>query len=140
MAPPGTIFEGEWRENEFLNREEVRQLLRWSRPITRERLFDAANQYSAKQLELHAQYAKWAGLESVGSSVADLQQRLEAAKAGGGCLLAVGWGAGFLSKSAAIGADESDYRKVLGMLPFYERAIRTGMPFPEDSPGGVPEG
>jgi CRISPR-associated protein Csm5 len=131
MAPPGTIFEGEWRENEFLNREEVRQLLRWNKPITRERLFDAANQYSAKQLELHAQYAKWAGLDLVGSSVADLQQKLEAAKAGGGCLLAVGWGAGFLSKSAAIGADESDYRKVLGMLPFYERAIRTGMPFPK---------
>ena len=28
MAAHGTAFEGEWRENSFLNREEVRQVLR----------------------------------------------------------------------------------------------------------------
>ncbi|HVW87175.1 MAG TPA: RAMP superfamily CRISPR-associated protein, partial [Bryobacteraceae bacterium] len=54
MASPGTIFEGEWRENAFLNREEVRQMLRWNQPVTHETLFDAANRYAAKQLELHA--------------------------------------------------------------------------------------
>jgi CRISPR-associated protein Csm5 len=131
MAAPGTTFEGEWRENEFLNREEVRQLLRWSQPVTHERLFEAANQYAAKQLGLHAQYAGWAGLEALGASVAHLEQKLESARNSGGCLLAIGWGCGFLSKSAAIGADEADYRKVLGMLPFYQRAIQTALPFPK---------
>jgi CRISPR-associated protein Csm5 len=63
--------------------------------------------------------------------VADLQSKLEAARTNGGCLLAIGWGAGFLSKSAAIGVDNADYRKVLGMLPFYQRAIQTGLPFPK---------
>ena len=62
MADPGTSFEGTWRENEFLNRDEVRQVLRWNAPVTRERLFEAANLYAEKQLELHAQYAGWTGL------------------------------------------------------------------------------
>jgi CRISPR-associated protein Csm5 len=131
MAAPGTTFEGAWRENDFLNREEVRQMLRWNQPVTHAMLFEAANQHAAKQLELHAQYAQWSGLEGLGASVADLQQKLEAARNSGGCLLALGWGAGFLSKSAAIGADESDQRKVLAMLPFYSRAIQTGLPFPK---------
>ncbi len=131
MAAPGTTFEGDWRENAFLNREEVRQMLRWSQPVTHQTLFDAANQYAAKQLELHARYAQWASLPLLAASVADLQQKLDAAKSAGGCLLAIGWGAGFLSKSAAIGADEADQRKVLGMLPFYNKAIQSGLPFPK---------
>ena len=131
MAAPGTTFEGIWRENAFLNREEVRQMLRWSSPVTRDRLFAAANRYAAKQLELHAQYAAWTGLEGLAGSVGELQRRLEAVQQDGGCLLAIGWGAGFLSKSAAIGAGEEDYRKVLGVLPYYERAIKSGLPFPK---------
>jgi CRISPR-associated protein Csm5 len=134
MADPGTAFEGIWRENEFLNREEVRQVLRWSAPVTRERLFDAANRYAEKQLELHAQYAGWTGLDGLGVSVAALQGKLAAARNDGGCLLAVGWGAGFLSKSAVIGADgenAEEHRKVLAALPYYERAIKSGLPFPK---------
>jgi CRISPR-associated protein Csm5 len=131
MASPGTAFEGEWRESAFLNREEVRQTLRWSQPVSHKTLFDAANQYAAKQLELHAQYAKWAGLEALGASLSDLQQRLDSARNNGGCLLSLGWGAGFLSKSAAIGADNADHRKVLAMLPYYNRAIQSGLPFPK---------
>jgi CRISPR-associated protein Csm5 len=131
MAAPGTWFEGVWHENGFLNREEVRQVLRWNQPVTHQRLFEAANQFGAKQLELHARYAKWAGLEALGASVTELQRRLEAASVNGGCVLAVGWGAGFLSKSGAIGVDDADHRKVLGMLPFYQRAIQSGLPFPK---------
>jgi len=131
MAAPGTTFEGDWRENEFLNREEVRHVLRWNQPVTHERLFEAANQYAEKQLALHAQYAKWAGLEMLAAAVAGLEKKLGDARGAGGCLLAIGWGAGFLSKSAAIGTDEADHRKVLGMLPFYQRAIQTGLPFPK---------
>jgi CRISPR-associated protein Csm5 len=131
MADPGTAFEGIWRENEFLNRDEVRQMLRWSSPVTRELLFDAANRYAEKQLELHARYAGWTGLAGLAASVAELQTKLAAARAEGGCLLAVGWGTGFLSKSAAIGTEEEEHRKVLVTLPYYERAIKSGLPFPK---------
>jgi CRISPR-associated protein Csm5 len=134
MADPGTAFEGIWRENEFLNREEVRQVLRWSAPMTRERLFDAANRYAEKQLELHAQYAALTGLDGLAASVAALQGKLATARNESGCLLAIGWGGGFLSKSAAIGAEgenAEEHRKVLAALPFYERAIKSGLPFPK---------
>jgi CRISPR-associated protein Csm5 len=131
MATPGTKFEGRWRENEFLNGAEVRQMLRWRDPVTRERLFEAANRYAEKQLQLHAQYAAWTGLDVLAASVADLQQKLTAARGEGRCLLALGWGAGFLSKSSAIGVSDEDYRKLLSELPYYERAIKSGMPFPK---------
>lgn len=131
MASPGTVFEGDWRENDFLNGEEVRKLLRWNEPVTRDRLFGAANEYAAKQLETHAQYAKWTGLELLAQSIANLQSRLEAARNEGGCLLAVGWGSSYLSKSLAIGADQEDYRKLLASLPYYSRAIQSGLPFPK---------
>ena len=131
MASPGTSFEGTWRENVFLNGEEVRKSLRWNTPVTRERLFEAANLYAEKQLQLHAQYAAWTGLESLAASIAALQQKLAAARNEGRCLLAIGWGGGFLSKSSAIGAGDEEYRKILGTLPYYERAIKTGLPFPK---------
>lgn len=131
MADPGAAFEGIWRENAFLNREEVRQSLRWSAPMTHDRLFEAANRYAEKQLDLHAQYAAWTGLNELAGSVADLKNKLVTARDSGGCLLALGWGAGFLSKSAAIGADEEEHRKVLAALPYYERAIKSGLPFPK---------
>jgi CRISPR-associated protein Csm5 len=115
MADPGAAFEGAWHENEFLNREEVRQALRWSAPVTREQLFEAANRYAEKQLEVHAQYAGWTGLAGLGASVAELQARLAAVRGDGGCLLSIGWGAGFLSKSAVIETD----------------AIKSGLPFPK---------
>ena len=85
-------------------------------------------------MELHARYAEWTGLEALHGSVADLQKRLDAARSHGACLLAIGWGAGFLSKSAAIGAEgenAEEHRKVLGALPYYERAIKSGLPFPK---------
>lgn len=131
MATPGTVFEGTWRENAFLNREEVRKALHWSQPVNHKTLFDAANQHAAKQLEIHANYAKTAGLSDLGSTISELQARLDHAKQSGSCLISVGWGAGFLSKSAAIGADDAEHRKLLGQLPFYRSAIRTGMPFPK---------
>jgi CRISPR-associated protein Csm5 len=131
MAAPGVVFEGDWRENAFLNSEEVRKSLRWSKPVTHESLFESANQYAAKQLEAHGRYAEWTGLDALRASVVELQQHLEAARNNGACLLAIGWGAGFLSKSAAIGMDEAEHRKVLGTMPYYERAIRSGLPFPK---------
>jgi CRISPR-associated protein Csm5 len=134
MADPGTSFEGIWRENGFLNREEVRHSLHWGAPVTRERLFEAANRYAEKQLGLHAQYAAWTGLAGLAASIAALQTKLAAARNEGRCLLAIGWGTGFLSKSAAIGAEgeqADEHRRILGALPYYERAIKSGLPFPK---------
>ena len=131
MAMPGTVFEGDWRENDFLNREEVRQVLRWNKPVTHQTLFEAANQYAEKQIALHVQYARWTGMEQFGASMDALAKQLETARNEGKALLAIGWGAGFLSKSATIGSDDADQRKLLGMLPFYQRAIQTGLPFPK---------
>ena len=131
MADPGTTFEGIWRENAFLNGDQVRQSLRWSNPVTKERLLEAANQCAEKQLELHERYAAFTGLEALNGAVAGLKQKLEAAKNAGACLLAIGWGAGFLSKSAAIGAGDTEFRQMLGTLPYYERAIKSGLPFPK---------
>ncbi len=131
MASPGTQFEGLWRENAFLDVPEVRQSLRWNQPVTRESIFKAANLYAEKQLELHGQYAERTGLVSLAASVAELRSKLEAARNAGSCLLSIGWGGGFLSKSSSIGAPEEDQRAVLGGLPYYERAIKSGMPFPK---------
>ena len=131
MAVPGTEFEGAWKENDFLNTPEVRQSLRWSHPVTRERIFSAANLYAQKQLELHARYAEWSGLDQLAASIGSLQSRLEAAKSSGGCLLNIGWGGGYLSKSGSIGMPDEDQRAVLGSLPYYERAIKSGLPFPK---------
>ncbi len=131
MAAPGTTFAGMWSENTFLNGEEVRRALRWNAAVTRERLFEAANLYAEKQLQLHAQYAGWSGLSELGISVAELQKTLVSARNEGDCLLSIGWGGGFVSKSAAIGLADEEFRKVLGALPYYERAIKSGMPFPK---------
>src|SRR5258708_11084914 len=131
MAAPGTAFEGIWGENGFLNRDEVRAELRWAKPVTREAVFDAANSYAEKQLVLHAQYADWTGLSALAASVASLRSRLAAVRKSGGCLLSIGLGAGFLSKSAAVGGPDAEYRNVLGMLPFYQRPIQSRLPFPK---------
>jgi CRISPR-associated protein Csm5 len=131
MAAPGTVFEGEWRENDFLNREETRSTLRWNTPITRESVFQAANAFAAKQFESHAQYARWTGLQKLEEAIAELKTRLDAARNNGACLLAIGWAAGYLSKSAVTGADSADYRKLLGALPYYARTLQAGLPFPK---------
>ena len=68
----------------------------------------------------------------MGRPLQSCRESWRAARNEGGCLLAIGWGAGFLSKSAAIGAEaEEEHRKVLAALPYYERAIKSGLPFPK---------
>src|ERR1700681_2719822 len=47
MASPGTVFEGEWRENEFLRRPEVSRTLRRRDRLDRPALFRYLNAYSA---------------------------------------------------------------------------------------------
>ncbi len=62
MAQPGTVFEGQWRENPYLTQPEVFGALGWQRPLSIEAIFAAANAYAARVLEIHKQYALWAGV------------------------------------------------------------------------------
>ncbi|MFH0946309.1 MAG: type III-A CRISPR-associated RAMP protein Csm5, partial [Planctomycetota bacterium] len=47
MASPGTVFEGVWKESEFLRQPEVLRALNWRGPVERSALFSAANLYAA---------------------------------------------------------------------------------------------
>ena len=131
MAVRGTAFEGSWSEKTYLDAPEVRRALRWNQPATRERLFQAANDYAARMLDLHMQYAESASLAQLAAGIADLRKSLEAARAGQSCLLSIGWGAGFLGKSALLDTANAEFRKVLQSLPTFQRAIQSGLPFPK---------
>lgn len=96
------------------------------------RVFEAANQHAGFLLEMQRTYAEQAGLPRVRATVDALLGRLqEIGTRRDVCLLNVGWAAGFLSKAGFPNTTDEDYRKLLGRLPFYERAIRSGLPFPK---------
>jgi CRISPR-associated protein Csm5 len=113
MAAPGTVFEGRLREVGNV-------------PAA----LAAANQWSTALLELHLTYAKQAQLAALAASLEGLRFRAAAA-AGEACLLSVGWGAGFLGKTAALDTSAESYRKILRAMPFYARAVQTGLAFPK---------
>jgi len=146
MADPGTMFEGPWTEKQFLETQEIRRSLRWDRALSRRALFTSANKYATAQLALHRQYAVWTGMEALLQQIAALEEKLRQAEANGACLLSIGWGAGFIGKSAVPDTTGEDYRKVLAAQPFYQRAIQSGLPFPKtrrivftnDRPSTVP--
>src|SRR4029078_3620768 len=82
MAAPGAIFEGLWKEASIQDRH---------------KLFQASNSFASSQIARHQEYAQVAGLERLAETLADLEKRV--ADAGNGaCVLALGWGAGMLSK------------------------------------------
>ncbi|MGI8989864.1 MAG: type III-A CRISPR-associated RAMP protein Csm5 [Bryobacteraceae bacterium] len=123
MAAPGTVFEGGWQENRFFDRPEIRRALHWANPVTRERIFSEANQYAAKQLEVHKQYAAWTGLDVLGKQIEELEGRVAGARERGRCVVSIGWGAGFIGKSAWLDTNDPDYRRIL--------RIPSGLPFPK---------
>ncbi len=131
MADPGTAFEGSWSEKAFFDNPEIRRSLRWDRTLTRRALFAAANKYAAAQLLLHRQYAAWTGIAALTETIADLEEKLHQAETYGACLLSIGWGGGFIGKSACPDTTGEDYRKILGAQSFYQRAIQSGLPFPK---------
>ncbi len=131
MAPPGTSFEGTWNEHEWLNTPDIRRALRWGGVMTRQRLFSAANEYARKVLDLHARYSVLPGLERLNEHVQDLEAKLAAAHAEGSCLLPIGWGGGYLGKSALLDTQNPEPREILGSQNVYERAIKSGLPFPK---------
>ena len=132
MAVPGTVFEGEWRENAFLSQPEIAKTLRRRDRLDRSRLFDQVNGYTEQILALQKQYAEWTGLGQLKATIEALQQRLsEIRQASFGCMLPLGWGAGFLSKTSFLNTKDETYRKILSQVGFYARAIQSGLPFPK---------
>lgn len=130
MAAPGTSFEGGWSEKEFLKQPEITQALHWRKP-DRADLFKAANDFARAQLAAHRAYAETTGLSTLAAEVDRLEQKLGEAESSGGCLLSLGWSAGFFSKTAYTDTTDESYRTILRSLPFYSRAIQTGLPFPK---------
>jgi CRISPR-associated protein Csm5 len=133
MAVPGTAFEGRWSENEFLKSEGIASQLRWRHNFHAGRLLVAANQWAAAELKLQLAYAQQAKLPALAAQLEALEQR-RAALGENACFVHLGWGGGYWSKGAALpGTDEEteSLRKVLRLLPYYNRAIQTGLPFPK---------
>jgi CRISPR-associated protein Csm5 len=132
MAVPGTVFEGEWHENTFLRGPEIAKALRRRATTDTSSIFDSVNAYTGQLIQIHRQYAEWTGLPALKTTLDALAERLtQIRQAQRGCLLTLGWGAGFLSKTAFLNTQDDAYRQILRQVPFYARAIQSGMPFPK---------
>jgi CRISPR-associated protein Csm5 len=131
MGAPGTVFEGDWDEKRFFLQPEVRRSVRWPESYGREKLFEAANIYAAGLLTLQRNYASWAGLGLLDQSLEELEKRLAAARANGGCLLSIGWGGGLPAKSAWLDTTNPEYRQILQQFAIYNRALASNLPFPK---------
>jgi len=132
MAAPGTVFEGSWRENSFLGQPHILRALHWTGPVTTAAVLEAANRCAADLLRVHRRYAAWAGLPLVDRHLAQLEARLEAARArGNACLIALGWGSGLLAKTGWPETENPTYRSLLRESPLYARVLESGLPFPK---------
>ena len=115
MAVPGTTFTGRWKSAGRIGR-----------------VMQAANEHAEKLIEAHRQYAERTGLSRVTTNLDAIAGRVaEARSRQDACVVNLGWAGGFLGKAAFIDTEDEDYRKLLRRLPYYERAIRTGLPFPK---------
>lgn len=132
MAIPGTEFTGAYEERKFLRDPEVAKALGWRAVPDIGTLAAAANQYAAAQLELQASYARAASLPALSEAVETLKSELEQARgAASACLLCLGWGNGFISKTAFLDTGHEAYRKILRAIPPIARSIRDNVPFPK---------
>jgi CRISPR-associated protein Csm5 len=131
MAPPGFAFEGDWQEKTFFTQPEIRRVIRWQESFDRNRIFEAANDYAARLLEAHKQYAAWTGLDLLARQIDELEERLAEARQAGHCLLSLGWGGGLLSKSAWLDTSDPAYRQILQQASPYGKAMGSNLPFPK---------
>jgi CRISPR-associated protein Csm5 len=132
MASPNTVFEGDWREDAFLSQPEIaRSLRRRGRPGTAT-MFQDVNSWSTQALEVHQRYAEWTGMTVLQQTLAELRARLEQTRQDPlACILPLGWGAGLFSKTAFSNTEDDGLRQILRQVPFYSRAIQSGLPFPK---------
>jgi CRISPR-associated protein Csm5 len=81
---------------------------------------------------LQAHYAELSHLSALQHSVQQLQNELASARNQPlTCVLSMGAGAGFLSKSAFLDTGQEAYRNILRSLPAIGKALREGVPFPK---------
>jgi CRISPR-associated protein Csm5 len=119
MAAPGMTFEGLWKETSAHDRQ---------------KLFQASNSYAASQIQRHKAYAQLTGLDRLAATLGDLEKRVQEAGNTSGnnaCVLALGWGAGMLSKIAVGDTADPSYRSILRHFSLYQKAVQTGLPFPK---------
>jgi CRISPR-associated protein Csm5 len=131
MAAPGASFEGDWQEKTFFTQPEIRRVIRWQESFDRGHIFEAANEYAARLLAMHKQYASWTGLNLLVRQIDELERRLAEARAAGECLISMGWGGGLLGKSAWLDTNDPAYRQILQQIPIYARAFSPNLPFPK---------
>ena len=92
----------------------------------------AVNAGAEALLKAHQQYASWTGLAPVAVSLQELEARLAGIREqGNACLLCLGWGGGFLSKSGYPDMETDAYRQLLEASGLYTNTLRTGLPFPK---------
>jgi CRISPR-associated protein Csm5 len=122
MAVPGTAFEGDWREKAPRNRNAMDVAAMWG----------LVNDYAGRLLQLQKQYAEWTGLSILKTNLEQLELKLhDIRQAANGCVLPLGWSAGFLSKVATLNTEDDAARQILRQVGFYSRAIQSGLPFPK---------
>ena len=131
MAMPGAIFEGNWQEKTFFLQSEVRRQVRWPDGFGRARIFEAANDYAARVLAMHKQYAGWTGLAELARQIEELEARVAEARETGKCLVTLGWGGGLLGKSAWLDTGNPEYRQILQAVSLYGKALASNLPFPK---------
>jgi CRISPR-associated protein Csm5 len=132
MATPGTEFAGAWNENQFLRRPEVARTLHWRNRHEAGELLRAANEWAANLLLLQRRYAETTRLTRLVESVAEVESELSRARESGqSCIVNLGWGGGVLTKTAFTDTAAEEYRRILGHLPSFAQAVRTGLPFPK---------
>jgi CRISPR-associated protein Csm5 len=132
MAVPGTEFTGGWEERKFLKNPDFSRSLGWRSAPDLAVIAAAANQYAAAQLALQADYATVTGLTALQQTVAQLQAELAAAQNDSlSCLLCLGWGGGFSSKTGFLDTGSESYRKILRAVPALGRSIRENVVFPK---------
>jgi CRISPR-associated protein Csm5 len=81
---------------------------------------------------MHGRFAQASSLPAVQQSVSKLREQLSQAKeTPDSCLLCMGWGGGFVSKSAFLETESAAFRKLLRTVPAFSRALKEGTPFPK---------
>jgi CRISPR-associated protein Csm5 len=132
MAVPGTEFTGAWEERKFLKNPDFSRSLGWRSAPDLTAIAAAANQHAAAQLAIYADYAETTGLTAVQQTIAHLQTELATAQNDSlTCLLCLGWGGGFNSKTAFPDTGIDSYRKILRAVPALGRSIRENVVFPK---------
>ena len=132
MAVPGTQFSGAWRQDEFLRSAEIARQMHWSGRHGQDEIIASANEFAGHLLGEQRKYAEALKLTRISEALRQLQAELETVRAVTGvCLINLGWGGGLLSKAPVPSAADEDFRRIVRTLPFYERAVKSGLPFPK---------